>query len=295
MTLTTTDQVLGTTLLEVTHHTLYRFPRRVTHCRLTAHLNPQDTEHQLVRRHSVTIDPTAEVRRQGVDARGNLVLRAEVDQRLDRLEVTASTFVELCTRPVPAIVVDVSWELVAGEVSHRRFWPFLLGAQGIPLTAAIDRYARACFQPGWSLGEGLIALLDRIGIDFADNVESARRGGKESAELAGLTIACLRAVGLPARFVSGYRVHPATQHGTVHSWVQVWTGGSWLSVDPTLGRCGRLGHLELAQGRDALEVAPLAVEAAAGGRCLRETTIRVRHVDMNALLEVEGAQESPAA
>ena len=80
---------------------------------------------------------------------------------------------------------------------------------------------------------------------------------------AAVTLALLRAVGLPARYISGY-VHPAaeaevgeTTVGESHAWVEFWAG-EWVAVDPTsLAEVGSR-HVLLASGRDYADVRPLS-------------------------------------
>jgi transglutaminase-like putative cysteine protease len=82
-------------------------------------------------------------------------------------------------------------------------------------------------------------------------------------DFAHVTLAMLRAVGLPARYVSGY-LHPAaeaevgeTMTGESHAWVEFWAG-NWVAADPTsLAEVGAR-HVLLARGRDYADVRPLS-------------------------------------
>ena len=86
-------------------------------------------------------------------------------------------------------------------------------------------------------------------------------------------IACLRALGLPARYVSGYLLtHPAP--GTVklqgsdasHAWVAIYVpdlpeGDRWCDLDPTNNRAGWHSpgedYVTLGVGRDFADVSPI--------------------------------------
>jgi transglutaminase-like putative cysteine protease len=81
-------------------------------------------------------------------------------------------------------------------------------------------------------------------------------------DLAHVTIALLRAAGLPARYVSGY-LHPdpdaeprQTAVGESHAWVEYWAG-EWQPCDPTSGAPVRERHVVVARGRDYADVPPL--------------------------------------
>jgi transglutaminase-like putative cysteine protease len=81
-------------------------------------------------------------------------------------------------------------------------------------------------------------------------------------DIAHLTIGLLRAVGIPARYVSGY-LYPMVD-GTVgqivagqsHAWVEWWCG-EWFGFDPTNGVPAGARHVIVARGRDYSDVTPL--------------------------------------
>jgi transglutaminase-like putative cysteine protease len=81
-------------------------------------------------------------------------------------------------------------------------------------------------------------------------------------DMAHLTVALLREVGLPARYVSGY-LHPIAgaepgdeMEGESHAWVEYWSG-EWIACDPTnLAQVGER-HVVVATGRDYGDVPPL--------------------------------------
>ena len=92
----------------------------------------------------------------------------------------------------------------------------------------------------------------------------ARAAGKGVCQdFAHVTLALLRAIGLPARYVSGY-LHPAaeaevgeTTAGESHAWVEFWAG-DWVAVDPTSLADVGSRHVLLARGRDYADVRPLS-------------------------------------
>jgi transglutaminase-like putative cysteine protease len=81
-------------------------------------------------------------------------------------------------------------------------------------------------------------------------------------DMAHITVALLRAAGLPARYVSGY-LHPdpkaepgAAVAGQSHAWAEYWTG-EWVACDPTnLAPVGER-HVVIGRGRDYADVSPL--------------------------------------
>ncbi len=92
-----------------------------------------------------------------------------------------------------------------------------------------------------------------------------------------LFLACCRARGVPARYVSGY-VHPGdAPEAASHAWADVWieTDG-WVSVDVTHREHPRERHCRLAIGRDYLSAAPVRGVRTGGGEESLEVTVTVR-------------------
>jgi transglutaminase-like putative cysteine protease len=81
-------------------------------------------------------------------------------------------------------------------------------------------------------------------------------------DIAHLTVALLREIGLPARYVSGYLfpapdAEPGRQvTGQSHAWIEYWAG-TWSACDPTSNAPVGLGHVVVAAGRDYADVPPL--------------------------------------
>jgi transglutaminase-like putative cysteine protease len=93
-------------------------------------------------------------------------------------------------------------------------------------------------------------------------VEAWEGGEGVCQDFAHLTLSVLRAMGLPARYCSGY-VHPerdadlgATVEGQSHAWIEAWTG-DWRALDPTAGKTTEEHHVLVARGRDYADVAPV--------------------------------------
>ena len=129
-------------------------------------------------------------------------------------------------------------------------------------------------RPG-RLTEALLDLTERIHEDFrfdskATNVRTSpeevlrdRRGVCQ--DFAHLQVACLRSLGLPARYVSGYlRTYPPPGGTRLvgadvsHAWVSAYCpGAGWLDVDPTNNLIPFQSHVTLSWGRDYGDVSPV--------------------------------------
>ena len=148
--------------------------------------------------------------------------------------------------------------------------------------------ARAYALPSFAAGRGVVEaareLTTRIHDDFAydsrattiatpvDEVLKLRRGVCQ--DFAHVQIACLRGLGLPARYVSGYLVTrpPPGKPRLVgadasHAWLAVFAGEhGWIPLDPTNDLVAGESHITVAWGRDYSDVTPVRGVIMGGGR-----------------------------
>jgi transglutaminase-like putative cysteine protease len=102
-------------------------------------------------------------------------------------------------------------------------------------------------------------------------------------DLAHVGIAALRALGLPARYVSGYlltRPPPGRERmigaDASHAWFAVWAPPfGWVDLDPTNDMIPGDGHITVAWGRDYGDVAPINGIVTGGGEHLIEVGVDV--------------------
>jgi transglutaminase-like putative cysteine protease len=86
-----------------------------------------------------------------------------------------------------------------------------------------------------------------------------------SQDLAHVGLACVRAMGLAARYVSGYLLtHPPPGRERLvgadasHAWFSVWIPPyGWIDFDPTNDMLPSSEHITVAWGRDYTDVAPI--------------------------------------
>lgn len=263
----------------VVHRTHYDYAESVTTAWGEHHLLPRTTPTQHVLEASVAIDPAPDDRRERTDVHGNRVEHYGLFRDHTALTITASSLVEVQAPPTP--VTDITWEQAVEEVRTDQSdgalaaRAFVLDSPQVPTSPGLRALAEAELTPGRGLVDGYRALLHRLHDDFrfdptATTVTTPleevldRRAGV-CQDLAHLLVGCLRSVGLPARYVSGYleTVPPAGQPrlqgaDASHAWAALWVPGhGWLDGDPTNDQVVGDQHVTVAWGRDYGDVAPL--------------------------------------
>ena len=164
-----------------------------------------------------------------------------------------------------------SWEDLRTQAAGTRLLEYLLTT---PLTTVTPAVAATVLDalhgadPVEAAEE--IATRVRTQVGYMPGTTGVRTDAQEAwdqrqgvcQDLAHVTVALLRAAGLPARYVSGY-LHPnpaaepgQTAVGESHAWVEYWTG-TWRPLDPTSGAPVRERHVVVARGRDYADIPPL--------------------------------------
>jgi transglutaminase-like putative cysteine protease len=266
----------------VIHRTEYRYGEEVTSSHTVACLLPRGTPHQQVHAATVDVVPPAEHRAEHDDAFGNRVSYLAVQHPHEALVITARS--EVTIEPLASWAGGAAlppWEEVARAVRADTSSEGLLAREctlDSPLVSRGDElvaFARPSFPPGRPVGEALADLSGRIFREFTFDpafsdvstplaeVLEHRRGVCQ--DFAHLAIGCLRSLGLPARYVSGYieTDPPPGQERLVgsdasHAWCSVYVPGfGWCDLDPTNHHVPPQRHVTVAWGRDYGDVAPV--------------------------------------
>ena len=164
---------------------------------------------------------------------------------------------------------------------------FAFASPFIPKHRELASYAATSFREGLPVAEAACDLMHRIYREFkyaSDSTDistpvleafAARRGVCQ--DFAHIMIGGLRALGLSARYVSGYLLtQPPPGKARLigadasHAWVSVWCpshddDGCWIDFDPTNDVLPSTNHVTLAIGRDFGDVSPLRGIIRGGG------------------------------
>lgn len=263
----------------ITHHTEYRYSDVVTSSYGRGFLTPRDSAHQRCVHHELRIDPEPTDRSTSRDEYGNISTYFHVTTAHHTLSVTSASVVDVEPAPPPHYSTGPAtapWEDarptgLAGALSTE----FSLDLRPPEITDAIREYAAPSFPAGRPLIDALRDLSARIYADFryrsgsttvstqVAEVLAAREGVCQ--DFARLAIACLRANGLAASYVSGYLATDPPEGrermvgvDATHAWAAVWTPGDhWLGFDPTNEQMVDERYILVGWARDYADIAPL--------------------------------------
>jgi transglutaminase-like putative cysteine protease len=264
--------------LTVRHTTTYRYTRAVSFGEHRLMMRPRESFDQRLIEAGLTIVPEPADLRWLHDVLGNSVAVARFAARARRLSF--ASIVRLEHTPLGR-------EQVAVE-DYARTYPFTYSSDDMPdllrsiergypdPDRIVDRWARRFVSrdgPTATL-DMLSAMTAAIRRDFTylprhemgtqTPIETLARRQGTCRDYAVLMIEAARALGLAARFVSGYVYSPARGEGRVgggntHAWVRIFLPGSgWTEFDPTNAIVGNRGLVRVAVARDPIQAVPLS-------------------------------------
>lgn len=255
--------------LRVQHATGYRYDTEVVSSYNEARLTPPTSSRQLTLESRVQTVPDAKQYRYW-DYWGTQVTAFDVQEPHGALEVTAHSVVDTAD-VVPLPIDGPDWSQLHDD-AHREQYAELLAPT--PRTAPSEEMSAAAREAAGNLPphEAVLAVTDLVHARVA--YQTGATGVQTSAEqawrlergvcqdIAHVSVALLRDLGLPARYVSGY-LHPkpdaaigATVKAESHAWIEVWLG-AWWPYDPTNLTHPGDRHVFVAHGREYGDVAPL--------------------------------------
>ena len=302
-------------LLHVIHETRYDYTPAVENAHHVVHLTPGSSARQQLISHQLRISPAPAQQREVADVYGNLSTFFSFQSSHERLLVVADSV--LSTLPAWSGDIDSpAWERVREHFRYHAAaaWDaaseFLFASPCVPREEAFAEFARPSFTPGRPLAEAAQDLMQRIHRHMtyeslstevstpALQALTQRKGVCQ--DFAHIMIACLRSVGVAARYVSGYLLtHPAEGQARLigadasHAWVSVYVpdvahdhaSGGWLDLDPTNNQSGWASpgtdYVRLAIGRDFADVSPLRGVLLGGASHTLEVGVTVEPFDLN--------------
>ena len=317
-------------LLRILHRTRYRYRGSIDMAQHMVHLSPRATPTQQLIEHTLRITPEPAARSQTVDVFGNLRTFFSLQAPHETLTVEADSLVQTeAPQPLPdnAAWRQLRWEDVRRHFRYRAHAPydpaseFLFASPYVPRDDAFAAFARPAFTAGLPVLEATRALMERIHTELTYETDSTEvntpalqaleQGKGVCQDFAHIMIGCLRSLGLPARYVSGYLLTrpPAGKPRLIgvdasHAWASIYVPlpneadpdadpeappagatentapeGAWFDFDPTNNRCGwgspGEDYVTLATGRDFSDVSPMRGVLQGGARHKLDVAVTV--------------------
>lgn len=274
----------------VKHITRYKYAERVSRCYNLANVVPRNTERQSILNNRVTVSPQPAATNKITDYFGNMAYYFEIQKQHTELVITAESDIDISDH-------DHEMNLDLGEtygevLDYLRVTlndatidarEFLLDSPMIKASEKLADYARPSFTLNRSLKACVSELTTRIFTDFsydpnfttiatplADVLEHKRGVCQDFAHL---QIGCLRALGIPAKYVSGY-IETLPKPGqkklvgadATHAWLAYFSpADGWVEFDPTNNTQANSQHIVTAFGRDYFDVSPVKGVIFGGG------------------------------
>lgn len=297
---------------QIIHETEYRYSAPVVSSQQLLHLTPRINTRQLVVSHQIEVEPAPVFGVDDEDYFGNPIRRFELLVPHTTLLVRADSQITVLDRPASwESAQGPGWEKVAQLLTGTPpatpldASQYLFASPQVSLSAALAEFARASFPAGQPVLVGARHLMERIYREFTFDptattvatplaeVLRLRRGVCQ--DFAHLMIGALRAMGLSARYVSGYLLTqpPPGQPRLIgadasHAWVAVFCPGvGWVEFDPTNNCIPGNQHILLAWGRDFSDVTPMRGVILGGGQ--QQLDVRVTVIPLD---EVEVKEEA---
>lgn len=289
-------------IYKISHKTAYKYKDTVSLGNHVACLTPRNLVHHRRVWADLRIEPLPATHSERTDFFGNRLDLFTIKEPHKELVVEARSEV-IIDEHDPWSNVAMQWEQAVYQVPRDHSavgldaYQFVFESPRIRHGASFAEYAAISFAARRPFGEALRELTTRIHRDFrfdskATNVRTTpedvfkkKRGVCQ--DFAHVQIACLRSIGVPARYVSGYlRTYPPPGQARLvgadvsHAWVSAYCpGAGWLDVDPTNDLIPTASHVTLAWGRDYGDISPLRGLILGGGR---DHSLKV-NVDMEPL------------
>jgi transglutaminase-like putative cysteine protease len=254
--------------LKVVHKTHVRYEGSARASYNEARMTPPTLPRQSALKTGVSTDVPAPMWTYS-DYWGTLVSSFDIQAPHHKLVIRAESTVE--TRPPAPAARPLPWAELRQRAADGALVEFLRQTERTAVgetLAAAARQRTADADPREAAAEIASWVSDRVAyVPGATQVQTSAQeawdqGKGVCQDMAHLTVALLREVGLPARYVSGY-LHPQPEAepgdevaGQSHAWVEYWAG-EWMACDPTNRAEVGERHVIVAVGRDYGDVPPL--------------------------------------
>lgn len=292
---------------KVTHTTTYEYNAPVSYCQNIATLRPRISQGQELIDYAITINPDPAELSERIDFFGNYITRFAIQSEHKVLSLTTNSIIDrnyahfydsFFTDACRNITLEQALlRLKSTEFEILESKQYILESIFIRrVDESIREYAQVSFNRNRSVFDAAFELMQRIYIDFdfvtgftsisTPIAEVMKEKKGVCQDFAQIAIACIRSVGLPARYISGYiETIPAPGKEKLvgadasHAWFSIFIPGfGWVDFDPTNNQIPKDQHIVVGWGRDYYDVPPLKGVVFGSGK----STLKVA-VDISAI------------
>lgn len=278
--------------IRIEHETHYNYQTDVLLAQHLGYLRVRDSTWQKRLSSEVSITPEVDSLHEDTDVFGNSRLFFTLTHAHQELTVIARSEVQKRPRYAgfdPARTP--AWDAVQNSMRYSLEQPYVPASEFVwpspyvPWLSELRDYALPSFTRGEPIAMACLDLNHRIFKDFSyvPGVTEIHTPLAQAfvnrhgvcQDFSHIMIGCLRAMGLAARYVSGYLLTtPAPGQVRLrgadasHAWISVYCPGApgdWLELDPTNDTIADMAHVCLATGRDFGDVSPLRGVIRGGG------------------------------
>ncbi|QDT05458.1 Protein-glutamine gamma-glutamyltransferase [Rubripirellula lacrimiformis] len=306
----------------ITHQTHYSYSDQVAICQNQLRMQPRSGGRVTVHSSTMSIHPSPDSVFEHKDYFGNQVYSFAIEFLHRELKVVATSDVTVAAVDMPpetstpegsTFEGDVLWETIVEQAlttadTPLRVLEYRFDSARISASEIFAQYARQSFLPGRGILAATLDLTRRIHRDFkydssatevntpTDKAFELRAGVCQ--DFAHIEIACLRSLGIPARYVSGYlrTLPPPGKERMVgadesHAWLSVYAGSEhqWVGYDPTNACFVGTQHVPICVGRDYNDVSPMRGVVLGGGKPSLRVSVDVEPIDEPSAGVVPGA------
>ena len=275
----------------IKHITEYLYSNRVTHCYNLAHMIPRSSLRQSCLNSDIQMTPYSSHTSRRKDYFGNQSFHFEIQKPHREFTITSTSEVETGPQHTSlnldlGITCAQAREQLANSTRPDTLFAreFMLDSPMIKMSQELHDYAAPSFEDNRPLLSAVMELTQRIFREFTysplsttvatplSEVLKTRKGVCQ--DFAHLQIGCLRSMGFPAKYVSGYlETLPAPGEvklvgaDATHAWLSVYSPTEgWFEFDPTNDCLASDQHIITAWGRDFFDVTPLKGVIYGGGK-----------------------------
>lgn len=260
----------------------YNYGSPSDHARTLVRLLPSDLpDRQIVTKRLLTVEPTPSERHESTDFFGNAMTALAFHEPIERIDLMLEAQVERLPQ-VSNLDLSPSLRGLAHEIFQYKSLKaqaphhYLGASTRVSEDAAISAFAMDQTAAGMTAMEIVVAVgkalhaemrfdPEATDVQTPPSVAFSNRHGV-CQDFTHVMIGCLRALGIPAGYVSGFlrTLPPPGQErlegaDAMHAWVSAWCGvdAGWVEYDPTNACFAGLDHIAVAYGRDYADVAPV--------------------------------------